>query len=133
MEVSLSELDSYKTACVIAGILEEKLAKDIVILNISKISVMADYFVICSTETTTQLRAVSEIILKELKDKFNRSPKNEGRDTVGKWYLFDYGDVILHVLHKEAREYYAIEKFWSHAFVVEDNDWQLEYKQSYKK
>lgn len=133
MEASLSELDSYQTACIIAGILEDKLAKDIVILNINKISVMADYFVICSTETSTQLRAVSEIILKELKEKFDRSPKNEGRDSVGKWYLFDYGDVILHVLHKEAREYYAIEKFWSHAFVIEENEWQLEYKKMYKK
>lgn len=124
----LTELTSYQAACVIAGILDEKKTKDIVILDISRVSIMADYFVICSTDTSTQSKAVSEVLLYDIKHKFNRMPKGEQRDNSGKWVLLDYGDVILHILHKEAREYYALEKFWSHAFIVYQEQWLKEYE-----
>ena len=123
------ELSSYQTACTIAGILDEKKATDIVILDIGKVSILADYFVICSTDTSTQLRALGEVLTLELKQKYSRTTKNEQRDKSGKWFLYDYGDVVIHILHKEAREFYAIEKFWSHAFVVEEEKWLEEYKQ----
>jgi ribosome-associated protein len=126
----LTELDSYQTACVMAGILDEKKAKDIVILDISRVSIMADYFVICSTDTATQLRALSDIAILELKQKYNRPPKSEQRDKSGKWFLIDYGDVVVHLLHKEAREYYAIEKFWSHAFVIDREKWIEEFEKA---
>lgn len=125
----MTKLDSYQIACVIAGILDEKKAKDIVILDISRVSIMADYFVICSTDTSTQLRALGDLIALELKQKYERTPRGEQKDSSGKWYLFDYGDVIVHILHKEAREYYAIEKFWSHAFVVDSEEWLKVYKE----
>ncbi|MEW5819394.1 MAG: ribosome silencing factor [Cyanobacteriota bacterium] len=126
----MDQLNSYQTACIIAGIIDEKKASDIVILDISKVSIMADYFVICSTETSTQLRTLSEHIIYDLKHNFQRITKSEQKDLSDKWYLLDYGDVIVHVLHQEAREYYAIEKFWSHAFVVEENKWKEEYNHS---
>lgn len=124
----MAQLDSYQTACFIAGFLDEKKASEIVILDISRVSIMADYFVICSTDTSTQLRALSDLLMLELKHKYERPVRGEQRDKSGKWFLFDYGDVIVHILHKEAREYYAIEKFWSHAFLVEQKKWVEEFK-----
>lgn len=123
----MTTLDSYQTACVLAGLFDEKKAKDIVILDISRVSIMADYFVICSVDTPTQLKALSDVVLLDLKKKFDRVPKGEQKDKSGKWFLFDFGDVVLHVLHKEARDYYAIEKFWSHAFVIDQQKWREEY------
>lgn len=124
----MKELNSYETACVVAGLLDDKKASEIVILDISRVSVMADYFVICSTDSQTQSRALKEILSLELKNKYNRMPKNDQKDQSGKWVLFDYGDVVIHILHKEAREYYAIEQFWSHSFVINQDKWLEEYK-----
>ncbi len=126
----MSELSSYQTACILAGLMDEKKAKDIVILDIGRVSIMADYFVICSTDTSTQLRALSDVITLELKKKFERTPRSEQRDKSGRWYLLDYGDVVVHLLHKEAREYYAIEKFWSHAFVIDREKWLEEFQKA---
>lgn len=124
----MKELNSYETACVVAGLLDDKKASEIVILDISRVSVMADYFVICSTDSQTQSRALRELLSLELKNKYNRMPKNDQKDQSGKWVLFDYGDVVIHILHKEAREYYAIEQFWSHSFVINQETWLEEYK-----
>lgn len=126
----MTQLNSYQTACLIAGMMDDKKAKDIVILDISRVSIIADYFVICSTDTSTQLKAISDVLLKDLKVKYMRVPVREERDLRGKWYLLDFGDVIVHVMHKEDRSFYAIEKFWSHAFVVDKENWEQEYKKN---
>ncbi|MGD9581990.1 MAG: ribosome silencing factor [Vampirovibrionia bacterium] len=128
----MKELNSYETACVIAGLLDDKKASDIVILDIGRVSVLADYFVICSTDSLTQSNALKELLSTELKNKYNRFSKNDQNDQSGKWVLFDYGDVVIHILHKEAREYYAIEKFWSHSFVIDRDKWLQEYQNSQK-
>ena len=125
----MEELSSYKFASILARILDDKLAKDITILNISNVSMLADYFVICSADTNTQVKALTENVRERVKHLFGRIPAGEENDLKNRWNLLDYGDVIVHVLHKEERETYAIEKFWSHAFKVESNDWEEESKE----
>ncbi|HIU87030.1 TPA: ribosome silencing factor [Candidatus Spyradomonas excrementavium] len=125
----MEELSSYKFASILARILDDKLAKDITILNISNVSMLADYFVICSADTNTQVKALTENVRERVKHLFGRIPAGEENDLKNRWNLLDYGDVIVHVLHKEERETYAIEKFWSHAFKVERNDWEEESKE----
>ncbi|OGI21817.1 MAG: ribosome silencing factor [Candidatus Melainabacteria bacterium RIFOXYA12_FULL_32_12] len=106
--------------------MDNKLAKDIVILDISNVSIMADYFVICSAETTTQVRALSSSIREKVKELFGRIPAGDESDARNRWNLLDYGDVIVHVLHREEREFYAIEKFWSHACTIDEETWMKE-------
>lgn len=125
----MEELSLYKFASILARILDDKLAKDITILNISNVSMLADYFVICSADTNTQVKALTENVRERVKHLFGRIPAGEENDLKNRWNLLDYGDVIVHVLHKEERETYAIEKFWSHAFKVERNDWEEESKE----
>ena len=125
----MEEITSYKFASILARILDDKLAKDITILNISNVSMLADYFVICSSDTNTQVKALTENVRERVKHLFGRIPSGEENDLKNRWNLLDYGDVIVHVLHKEERETYAIEKFWSHAFKVERNDWENESKE----
>ena len=120
----MQEIPSYKTACAIAGVLDDKLGKDITILNISQVSVLADYFVICSADTPTQVKALTEYVRDRIKKWFERIPIGEENDMKNRWNLLDYGDVIVHVLHREERETYAIEKFWNHALVIKKEEWE---------
>ena len=119
----MQEVTSEKLASVIARILDDKLGKNIVILNISKVSVLADYFVVCSADTSTQVRALSSYVREKIKDIFKRLPARQENDLRNRWNLLAYGDGVVHILHREERETYAIEKFWSHAFTVEEDVW----------
>lgn len=120
----MKDVSSDKFASVIARILDDRQAKDIKILNISNISVLADYFVICSSETSTQVKALTGYVRELVKEHFERIPIGEENDLKNRWNLLDYGDVIVHVLHKEERETYAIERFWNHAFCVDEEEWK---------
>lgn len=127
MEKLMAEdLTSYKLACVIARILDERIAKDISILNISNVSSFADYFVICSASSNTQVKALTENLADKIKQTFSRLPLGKENDTKNRWNLIDYGDVVVHILHQEDRDAYAIEKFWNHAFSIPRETWLKE-------
>lgn len=120
------DLTSHKFACIVARFLDEKIAKDISILNISNVSSFADYFVICSAQSNTQVKALTENLADKVKQTFSRLPHGKENDIKNRWNLIDYGDVVVHILHQEDREAYAIEKFWNHAFSVPRDTWLKE-------
>ena len=121
-----AELTSYKLACVVARILDEKNASNISILNISNVSSFADYFVICSAQTNTQVKALTENLSEKIKNVFSRLPLGKENDAKNRWNLIDYGDVVVHILKDEERSTYAIEKFWNHAFSIPREAWLKE-------
>ena len=126
------DIDSKKLACVIARTLDDKLGKQITILNISNVSSLADYFVIVTSDSTPQVKALMNNTKEKIKEFFSRSPVRMENDTKNRWNLLDYGDVIVHILHKDERETYAIEKFWSNAFSISEDEWKSlseEYKE----
>ena len=127
----MTDIDSTKLACVIARTLDEKLGKDITILNISNVSSLADYFVIVTGDSTPQVKALMNNTKERRKELFYRSPVRMENDIKNRWNLLDYGDVVVHILHKEERETYAIEKFWSHAFSIPEDEWK-EASEEYK-
>lgn len=120
----MKETDSHKFACIIAQFLDDKLAKDITILNISNVSSLADYFVIATGDSTPQVKALMETVKERIKTEFSRLPVRQENDLKNRWNLLDYGDVVVHILHKEERETYAIEKFWNHAYSVQEKEWR---------
>ena len=122
----IEELTSYKFACVVARILDEKIASNISILNISNVSSFADYFVIASAQTSTQVKALTENLADKVKQTFSRLPHGKENDAKNRWNLIDYGDVVVHILHQDDRDAYAIEKFWNHAFSVPRETWLKE-------
>lgn len=123
------QLTSYKFACIVARFLEEGIAKDISILNISNVSSFADYFVICSAQTSTQVKALTENLSDKVKSTFSRLPIGRENDVKNRWNLIDYGDVVIHILQQDEREAYAIEKFWNHAFSIPQETWMNESKE----
>ena len=122
----MEDLTSNKLASIIARILDDKLGKDITILNISNVSVLADYFVIVTGDSTPQVKALSSTVRDKIKQLFERIPLRDENDNKNRWNLLDYGDVIVHVLHRDERETYALEKFWNHALKIEREVWEKE-------
>ena len=106
------ELSSYKMACIIARYLDEKIAKDITILNISNVSSFADYFVICSAQSNTQVKALTENLADKLKQTFSRLPIGKENDIKNRWNLLDYSDIVIHIL-----------QFWNHSFRIPREEW----------
>lgn len=99
----------------IVSILDEKKGSDIVVLDISEISVLSDYFVLVSSENARQLEALKDA-LEDAVQLDNR--KAEGESSSG-WILLDYKDVIVHIFDKDTRSFYNLEKIWSDAKRVE--------------
>lgn len=97
---------------------EEKKAHDIVALDIRGVSLVADYFVICSGNSDTQVLAIATEIRK-LVDKLGVQIRGIEGEKTARWVLIDLGDVVVHIFHREDREYYNIEKIWSDAKVVD--------------
>ena len=94
--------------------LDNKKAKDIKLLRTTEVTVLADYFVICTAGSTTQLKTLSDEIEKVMKDKDEIPLRREGHRS-GSWVLIDYGTVVVHILLGEEREFYSIERLWSDA------------------
>ena len=92
----------------------DKKARDIVIMDMKGISSSTDYFVVCSANTATQVRAIADNIEEELAKEGVAFDHKEGYRE-GEWVLLDFGDVIAHVFMQEAREYYALERLWGDA------------------
>ncbi|MDR1168545.1 MAG: ribosome silencing factor [Heliobacteriaceae bacterium] len=120
----MADTDSKKLACVIARTLDDKLGKDITILNISNVSSLADYFVIVSGESATQVKALMNSTRERIKELFCRLPAHMENDMKNRWNLLDYGDVVVHILHRDEREAYALEKFWNNAFSIRADEWK---------
>lgn len=120
----MTDINSHKLACVIARVLDDKLANDITILNISNVSSLADFFVIASADSPTQVKALMQHVKEMIKTHFERAPIRMENDLKNRWNLLDYGDVVVHILHKTERETYAIEKFWSNAFSIAEDEWK---------
>ena len=96
----------------IVSVLEEKKGEEITILDIRQISVIADYFIIVSAENPRQLDSLSDAVQDKMEKLGFRLRRVEGVPESG-WLLLDYNDVIVHVFHKEQRQYYDLERIWS--------------------
>lgn len=110
----LSALDSARLMVDAAA---DKKAQDIVLLDVKSFSSLADYFIVCSAQVERQIRSIAEGI-EEALDAVDTPPYHrEGTPSDG-WVLLDYGDVIVHVMSNEQREYYRLEQLWEQAHVV---------------
>lgn len=111
----LPTFDSKELALMIAEAADDRKADNIVLLNVEKLSYVADYFVIVTGFSQPQLRAISTSIEDKIEEKFQRLPVRVEGKTDGNWILHDYGDVIAHIFLPEAREFYNLEAFWGGA------------------
>lgn len=97
-----------------AEVADDKNAQDIVMLKMKGISIMADYFIICHGNSEKQVQAISMALKKAAEEKGLFVRRMEGYDQA-RWVLVDLGDVVVHVFHKDERDYYQLEKLWGDA------------------
>jgi ribosome-associated protein len=99
----------------IVDLASDKLASDIVLLDIRGVSLIADYFVIATSGSERQASAILKDLSEKLIEEFGRKPLHtEGKPDSG-WVLLDYGDVIVHVFSPAERTFYNLEQLWSAA------------------
>lgn len=106
---------SKQLAVLCAKIAMEKLATDVIIMDISQIDgAPSDYFLVASCQSEPQLRACAEAIETTCKQTGVQAPRSEGWEAM-QWILIDFFDVVVHLFKKDARDFYKIEKLWGDA------------------
>ena len=104
-------MESFETAQTVCDTLSAKKAYDIVRLDVSGKTVLAEYFVIASAKSTTQVRALAEYCMEAVEKAGGEVRRKEGL-TDCRWVVVDFGDVILHVFNDETRLFYHLERLW---------------------
>ena len=95
-------------------ILDSKKAADIKLLYVGDLTTLAEYFIICTGNSSTQVNALSDAVDEKLSLEGVEPHHIEGLRG-GQWVLMDYGSVIIHIMYKEARNFYNIERLWADA------------------
>jgi ribosome-associated protein len=121
-------IKSPKEAAMLAAkVLIEKKAEDVVVLDISSISVLADYFVIATGKSSIHVKALSDEVEEKLLESGCRIRGKEGYEEA-RWVLIDFFDVIVHVFDEDSRDYYDLERLWSDAVRIDvDSDFDFAY------
>lgn len=105
------EKDSRELAKLVYKALDEKKSEDIRVIEISEISILADYFIIANGNSSSQVDAMVDAV-EEALAKIGCNPKRvEGVSSSG-WILLDYGDIVVHIFSKEDRLFYDLERIW---------------------
>lgn len=119
-EISLYE-KSKDLALFCANLVDDKLAKDILILDLSKIETApAEFFIICSSDSEQQVSAIANHINRTCKDQHIPKPRMEGMEA-SEWVLMDFFDVVVHIMLDKTRKFYKLEKLWGDAEIFTIN------------
>lgn len=110
---------SEQLALTIAQAADDRKGEDIVLLRVSEVSSLADYFVIVTGFSKTQVRAIAQAIEAAVEQRWQRLPLRKEGQAESTWVLLDYGEVIVHTLMPQEREFYNLEAFWAHAEQVD--------------
>ena len=94
---------------------DNKKASDILIMDLRGLSTVTDYMVLCSVDALPQLRAVRDEVWSEFRDKHQLKPLVADSNMESLWLVLHYGDVMVHIFHKEKRAFYSLEELWSDA------------------
>ena len=115
-------MESLELAKKIAGLLDNKKATDIKIIEIKELSSLGDYFVLASASNTSLTKALSDEIEEKLSKEDKLEPKRiEGYQSAS-WILLDYYDVIVHIFYEETRNLYSLEKLWADGREIDISD-----------
>ena len=117
-----SVFTSRQAAYQAANAAEQKKSLGTLVLDVKKVSSLADFFVICGASSQAQAKAIVSGIEKTL-DGLGYKPLAVEGKTEARWVLMDYGSIMIHILLEHERTFYSLEKFWNHALFVEKANW----------
>lgn len=118
----MTKEQAKEKAIKIADLLEEKKAKEIVVLDISKQTALTDYFIICSGESFTQINTLYEIVSEMMLSQNEKAINRKEILDENPWLLLDYGYLVIHFFHEEQKDYYNLEKLWVEGKVIYKSD-----------
>lgn len=111
-----------ETALLLAKALDSRKGINIKVLETGHLTTLADYFVLCSATSSTQIRALSDACEKAMKEQAGEDPHHVEGHRGGTWVLLDFSAVVVHIFNEEAREFYDLERLWSDATPVDISD-----------
>ena len=114
IELTTQKLDPSEVAQLIVEVASEKLASDIVMLDLRELASFTDYFVIMSADSSRLIQALEDDILTTLKESKLSIHRREGSANSG-WVLMDCSDVIVHIFDPDEREFFGLERLWARA------------------
>ena len=98
--------------------LDERKAVDITVLKVTHLTVLADYFVICTARSNKQVKALAEYVSESMEEAGVQTLRSDGVRE-GKWAVLDFGSVIVHIFNDDTRMFYCLEKLWADGNNVE--------------
>ena len=118
------EQESKKVAQLAIAALDDKKAEEIKVIDISEVSVIADYFIIAGGNNPNQIRAMCDNVQEVLEKEGHFCKQTEGYDTAN-WVLMDFGDVIIHIFDRENRLLYDLERIWRDGKIQDAKDFVI--------
>jgi len=112
-------LSSKEKMLDIVEVCKDRKAEEIVVLDVSDVTLIADYFLICHGTSGTHIDAISERVVQSLKESDHTDFHVEGSREEG-WVLIDCGDILVHIFTVNQREYYDLERLWGDAEVMSE-------------
>ncbi len=111
-------LEPQEYARIVVDLITDLKGEDIVLMDLRDVTIITDFFVLCTAASERQLKAIVEKITEEMKQQYGLpKPQVEGKP-FGGWLLVDFGDWVVHVFSEEQREYYDLEELWNEAKVL---------------
>ncbi len=119
-KTELSDLDYMFIA---ANAANEKKGEDILLLDVSKLTVISDFFLIVTAKSPPQVEAIAKHI-EEVLLKLNYKMISKEGFVGSNWTVLDFGNLVVHIMIEKERAYYKLEKFWSNATIIEKKKWE---------
>ncbi len=117
---TLQDLDTEERLAIIVNAADAIKATDIIALDLRGLTIIADFFVICTGKSSIQIRGIADRMEEKMRDAGYRKLRMEGYQEAT-WILIDFGDVVAHIMAEEQRAFFRLEEFWSEAPQVELN------------
>ena len=111
----MSEDQALDIALATVRAADDRKGEQIVVLAVGQLTILADYFVLVTGRSRAQVRAIGNAIDERVQSEFNRKPEHVEGLAEGSWVLIDYGEVIVHILMPQERDFYQLEAFWGQA------------------
>ena len=116
---SLKDASPLELACAIGGVLDSKKGHEVRVLHVEDKTSIADYFVLCTGNSGTQVKALAGEVEFKLEQREVAPDNVEGRGN-NTWIVVDYGNVVVHIFSREARDFYNLDKLYGDAPVVRE-------------
>ncbi len=110
-----------KIVKLIINLMQDKKAKDINILDVSNLTSLTDYFILCTSESTPQTKAIMDHIYRKLRE-IDWRPNNLEDSKTLEWVAMDYFSIVIHIFNDETRKYYQFERLWGDAKIEKINE-----------